>query len=345
MVYLFNSAYRGTYRKNVLNTLYLPNGLTNKYRYKIGQSVESDFDQKISNNERVIIIFIDRFHESGYYYYPLRLGKLQSIEKDGDYYFIYIIMDDLFHPKDISNFQEILKTSLSQEYPKADMNDRKNPHDGLYAFIDKDLKIDNDNYLYGSEAWTKAVDNISETDAFTNSENENILFLKANIDNTSISSNGIELTENVKYKLAITSRFPQNKNGKSPYSSLLIDEPNKLLSISSGKNMIINTFADHFIVSFVPKYMRDINDSEIILKTTNNNISTLLPDIPLKIHIKHSFKKSILIIILFILFAICSFVLSTDISICGISNNIIKLIICLIQGIVLFSLWRNGIKG
>ncbi len=35
MIYLFNSAFRALYRANVLNTLFLPEGYTNEYRYRV----------------------------------------------------------------------------------------------------------------------------------------------------------------------------------------------------------------------------------------------------------------------------------------------------------------------
>ena len=37
MLYVFNSAYRPLYTKNILNTLFLPYDWTNEYRYRHGQ--------------------------------------------------------------------------------------------------------------------------------------------------------------------------------------------------------------------------------------------------------------------------------------------------------------------
>ena len=74
MILLFNTAYRLGYLKNVLRTIYLPEGAVNEYRYTIG------VDQNISSKQAlqlqaligdsVLICFGDRYAAGGYEFHP-----------------------------------------------------------------------------------------------------------------------------------------------------------------------------------------------------------------------------------------------------------------------------------
>lgn len=71
MIYLFNSAYRALYTRNVLNTLFIPKGGTNEYRYRVrGATTHIAADSygdfiNATSGEAITIVFIDRFGNGG----------------------------------------------------------------------------------------------------------------------------------------------------------------------------------------------------------------------------------------------------------------------------------------
>jgi len=85
MIYLFNSAYRPLYTRNILNTIFIPPGGINEYRYSVrGNDIHiapgscSEFKNAPAGIP-IVIIFIDRFGRSGYEYHPLRKGRLSYL--------------------------------------------------------------------------------------------------------------------------------------------------------------------------------------------------------------------------------------------------------------------------
>ena len=105
MLYLFNSAARPEYVKNVLNTMYLPNGAVNKYQYETDGTnyVEPGIKYPSKKEgEKVAILFIDRHDEnpSQNRYIPLRLGRLKRIDSDCGKVFFYVQLGEFIHKQD-----------------------------------------------------------------------------------------------------------------------------------------------------------------------------------------------------------------------------------------------------
>src|ERR1017187_5979574 len=101
MLYLFNSAYRPLYTVNVLNTLTLPHGYVNEYRYKysvkskyLSTALFSSLGSLVSSNTDTVITFVDRFSDGGYTYHPLRKGRLVSWKQEGDQVFLRVSLAD-----------------------------------------------------------------------------------------------------------------------------------------------------------------------------------------------------------------------------------------------------------
>lgn len=118
MLYLFNSAARPEYVKNVLNTMYLPNGAVNKYQYETDGTnyVEADIKYPSKKEgEKVAILFIDRHDEnrSENRYIPLRLGRLKRIEYDSGKVFFYVKLCEFIHEQE--NFNEVFTDTFSEK--------------------------------------------------------------------------------------------------------------------------------------------------------------------------------------------------------------------------------------
>jgi len=138
MLYLFNSAARPEYVKNVLNTMYLPNGAVNKYQYETDGTnyVEPSIKYPSKKEgEKVAILFIDRHDEdpSQNRYIPLRLGRLKRIDADCGKVFFYVQLGEFIHE------QEDFAKIFSDTFPRKIFYKENNEEFGHLAFKGDDL--------------------------------------------------------------------------------------------------------------------------------------------------------------------------------------------------------------
>jgi hypothetical protein len=117
MIYLFNSAYRPRYVRNVLNTLYLPENCANEYRYRftgdrpnISAGFYSGLGNLKSGNE-CVVMFIDRYAEGGYEYHPLRKAKFLGYRVQADYVYFTVQLLDFIYPQNLKRFKDNLTIS------------------------------------------------------------------------------------------------------------------------------------------------------------------------------------------------------------------------------------------
>ncbi len=261
MIYIFNSAYRPLFVNNMLNTLFLPDGWINEYRYRLGQNIDEAIRERLEKGADVAVIFVDRYAEKGYQYHPVRLGKLISTYTQADQVFIRLRLKEFIYPKDRTGFQQELKAELQESnIPHLTNGDRQNEKDGKYVAHYKSIFDRKANYLFHGDAWVKCVDALSERNEFKSIPERQYIFAKVSICehhgtqktlSPAVKENDVyyELNRNQTYDLRLNYRYPIQKYDKSKTSalSIVLDETTKALSstkinIDSLSNSTIFTF-------------------------------------------------------------------------------------------------------
>lgn len=173
MIYVFNSGFRGRYTQNVLNTLLLPEGFVNRYRYRSrGDRVNISAEHRellldAKKGTEVAIVFIDRYTQPGYRYFPFRLGKLVEVREDGDQMFFFVKMGPYIWSHASAAMSQRLWTNLEKlGIPRLTHGDPKETNDGSYAVIGDSMFTDKDQFKWGDEAWEPIAKEISGMPAF-----------------------------------------------------------------------------------------------------------------------------------------------------------------------------------
>ncbi len=244
MLYLFNSASRFGYTVNVLNTLSLPRGYVNEYRYKYSEGTKylspellSSLDSLVNSKSAVLITFIDRFGEAGYEYHPLRMGRLTSWKNEGDQVFLRVRLTDFVWSKNTANATERFVDALGAKHlPVLTNGNAMEPHDGLYA-------IEHENFVSdliesGDQAWSKTVDRISTAKAFATDNGRVPLFTRLRLERASSDkelkpsmkhvSSVYKLKRGASYRLVLTYRFPLQLNDKAAHGEVQVGTDDNL---------------------------------------------------------------------------------------------------------------------
>lgn len=230
MIYLFNSGIRGQYLANVLNTLFLPNGSINEYRYNFEGKVvhvPTGFREYLSTqiNSPVVITFIDRYHSGGYFFHPLRKGHFLSYREDGDRLYIRVSLSRFVYPQNLDAYNSNLVTLLGPKgLARLTNNNTEEVDDGFYALYGNDLFQSEKDFYWDNKAWPRIVDDLATCKVFNDSEKE-VLFLKSEIKDEfdedlipDISSEQSEfkIIRKKSYKLTLTYKYPaQRANNKA----------------------------------------------------------------------------------------------------------------------------------
>lgn len=155
--------------RNVLNTLYLPYGSTNRYRYTLGQNLHSEsfknFEKKI--NQEVTIIFINRFGKNGYEYYPLRNGKLVDLIESAPLVHFIVELKAHLSPESQQSLQKKIESELrSSDIPSLKNSDPLCESDGQYAINSNSCITSTGNWLFEEKAWFTNAERLSQCKAF-----------------------------------------------------------------------------------------------------------------------------------------------------------------------------------
>ena len=176
IIYLFNSAIRPLYKENLLKILALPVGCITQFRYTSKCHVPKDLDIKSLDNSECIIVFVDRFSDSTYTYYPIRKGKIISTASGVGRIFLKCRLDEYCTVNDPVKFTAGLKNNLKGS-PELTDKDPNNSNDGYYIQSGNDL---NNDLIIDSESWEKTINQIMKTKSL--SDNKSI-FLKIFLEN------------------------------------------------------------------------------------------------------------------------------------------------------------------
>lgn len=268
MMYLFNSGYRPLYVKNVLNTIFLPSGYTNEYRYRykgdprhVPPAMYDQFTTLVQGTE-CVVCFIDRFAAQGYNYHPLRRGTYVSRREESDYIFIRVRLGDFIYPRNLSTFrQHIVQALGTAGLPALTGGDPESTNDGAYVIKCQSIFGQRDDYLSDDGAWTAAVRDLSGTRALASTPEQSPVFLRADIRQSATPGKRInpilrdnsaryELKKGNSCELLLTYRFPRQRTDQSARAQLEIKfgdnlRPlgNTLINIDSHANSIITPFS------------------------------------------------------------------------------------------------------
>jgi hypothetical protein len=233
MIYVFNSGFRNVHRSNVLNTLFLPDGYTNQYRYSAWgdkRNATPEVAQKLlamKAGDPLAVVFIDRYAQGGYVYHPLRLGKFIKATRGDDKLFVRAQLQSFIRPHEARTFSDRFSRQLAEHgIPKLTRNDPKVENDGNYVVIGPSVFEDTTQYAVGEDAWKGIVEYLVTTTALSTTDSEKIIFARAQVHSTKgkpmspvIGPDGsarFKLTRGTEYRLEYTYRFPdQQQNQQS----------------------------------------------------------------------------------------------------------------------------------
>lgn len=347
MIYLFNSAYRTLYTRNVLNTLFLPAGSTNEYRYRVrgGETIHiapAKYDELkgSSTNEEISIIFIDRFGIQGYVYHPLRLGELVLCREEDDRLYFRVRLYDYIYPRTVETFNTVIKRDLSAfGLPKLSNNDPYHVNDGFYAIKTGSIFSHDVDFVHGNDAWISIVEQLRTTRAFISvttqeespqvdelSTRREFLFIKCNVINHATNDRILEpklrnnesifsIVRAKQYKLRFTYRYPTQMEDNR--SNAVVDVKfGENLRPLAGTKINVDSYNNNLDLSFATKrYLEEHEDGINFIFTPSNKDNILIgPDTRLLFHIGESSIFWVQIFIALLLFSILSVIIGIDFS-------------------------------
>jgi hypothetical protein len=220
MIYLFNSGFRNLYRRNVLNTLFLPSGLRNEYRYHFeGESpnVDASFAREVIRRPAgtpVTVVFIDRYCPGGYRYYPIRTGTLLSARLSASQIFFEAELDELIWPlAPEATSIRLFEALRTRQIPQLGITP-ENTHDGYYA-IEVPAEaggLDLAHFYRGDAAWVRATEDLSQTAALSSSETAEIVFGRLLLtDDVALRRGRVILTRGNEGRMRFQYVFPPNR--------------------------------------------------------------------------------------------------------------------------------------
>jgi len=180
-VYLFNSAYRGTYAFNLFKIMASQKGLHVKMRYNIQKNVPQELRNRANYLKLVghscFIIFINRYHGKNYEFLPIRKGKIIKAYEDSGYLFTEVKLGDFITMNnEASEFTGLLLSKLKDKnIPQLKDNNPEITMDGNYIIESKETL--EENIKSTSDAWLTSIEYISKTKAF----DEKFTFIKLRI--------------------------------------------------------------------------------------------------------------------------------------------------------------------
>jgi hypothetical protein len=320
VIYVFNSAFRPLYLANVLNTLFLPNGSTNEYRYSI-QNVSPTLEETLKPKLPVSIIYIDRFNVGGYCYFPLRLGHLVSYQIKHDRFYIKVKLADFVFPKDQNVFGKYTSNLQQQNAPMLTNNDPTTFKDGYYAFNYNDIFENKDEYLWGDAAWDVIIEKLSKTKAFNLGLAKPVVYLSASIKggNGKILSPSLgrdqiatfDVVRNKRYTLDLFYRFPLQRENTEVIENLEVDTDtpfrlidSEVLPINSSSNSVSKLFTTE-------KYPND-SYGKISIKSNKDNV--IISDAIIHLRIRETGGYWVEVFFWAFVFLVCSVLIGLNLS-------------------------------
>jgi hypothetical protein len=331
MIYLFNSGYRALYRTNVLNTLFLPNGCTNEYRYRASGTpryVAPDAYQSLKQaprGEKAVIVFIDRFGNGGYVYHPLRLGELVITREENEQLFFRVKLQDFIYPRDLAEFNRQIAVSLIPHgLPRLAGANPESTADGYYAIPANSIFEQKEGFHFGQAAWLQAVESLYKTKAFASTATDQVVFVRGELKNKSAvtlapslqnDSAVYDILKNSNYELVLTYRYPLQLSDQTKRAELELELGENLRPLG-GKTIGIDSHANSEGFVFATKKFLEDDESSISFKfnALEPGATLLGPNRDLRFRIKDSRMFWLQIGLTLLLLSVLSVFMGIDLS-------------------------------
>lgn len=378
MIYLFNSAYRALYTRNVLNTLFIPKGGTNEYRYRVRGEIThiaadsyGDFINTASN-EPVAVTFIDRFGDTGYVYHPLRKGRLVSCREEQDRLFFRVRLEEFVYPRDIGSFNHVFTRSLGpMGLPCLTGNDPRNADDGYYAIKAGSLFTAVNDFDWGDDAWRNAVENLRKTQAFSEMSTTTVvgqeedatprefLFVRCDVCDQSTQRQRVaskirkdlavfDLLRGERYEFLLSYRYPPQLANPS-YTAMVEAKFGENLRALGSTSINVDSYSNSVPLPFATKRNLEDNEDGVSFEFTANRPKFKLigPDARILFRFRESRSFWIILVILLLAFTTLSVVIGADLekmsplTICNVIKALwLKALAGFFQAVALFFLFR-----
>lgn len=313
--YIFLSATRHRYRKNILNTLYLPSGLACQYRFKVRRNVDPDIGNAIRERSahHTYIIFIDRMADDAYQYAIIREGRILKQEISDDRCHFHVEVREYAFGKSpelndwlIENLTGLPKLTGSHD----------NENDGLYVLTGDDLpaRLIEER---GESGWALACDYIASTRKFRESIDFPV-FLRASV--SPAANNGqdgkgdrsLVLIAGDQATYTISSRLPSYGERYRDMQAVVEATSSSGLSLRGSGLIDLSGPADSQAYQLYCDILGRLPGAEISLRQTSasidgNNVTLVLPDQPISFDLRFGFRNWLSVIALVVLYGLGQF--------------------------------------
>jgi len=331
MIYLFNSAFRPRYVRNVLNTLYLPEHCTNEYRYRFTgdkPSISAGFYsglESLQSGIECIMTFIDRYAEGGYTYHPLRKARFLGYRVVADYVYLKVELLDFIYPQNPLRFKENLIAQLQDKgMPRLTEGNPEYQHDGYYAIESDSIFGRFEDFKTKDDAWTNAVTALSSTKALRTDDNQWPIFLKVGIqsrkDTVSLTPTIqnqtalFQLTKDEVFELVLTYRFPQQRVDNTAQCRVDIKLGENIRALG-GSSLTVDSASNSAIISLTTRRYAEDNRGNIELAgPSQTKPLILIPDAPIEYLLEEGTGFWVQIIVALALYAIAGALIGVDFS-------------------------------
>ena len=173
ILYLFNSAARPVYKDNLHKILATPVGGNILFRYSIKYHVPPRLGD-VPHKCESLIVFVDRYSEGGYTYYPIRKATVLKTFRNQNRLFIECRLSEYCGTDEPIFFTNKIR-EIGDRSPELTNDDPAFNDDGYYVQFTNDIT---DSLITDSERWFHTVQSISQTTAF---KTDSSAFLKLSI--------------------------------------------------------------------------------------------------------------------------------------------------------------------
>ncbi len=299
MIYLFNSGLRNEYSVNVLNTLHLPVGMDNQYRYSSYTGydhVDNALTTGDHSDKDVLIIFIDRYVENGFKYYPLRKGKLICSERIESKIYFTVKLLEYYAVEDIDSFNIAFSKEFAGRVPvMAQSNVPEDQGPGFFAFEGRDICTSFKVSSYSP--WFTNIQRLSKAKIFAEAFT---IFTRVDIQKSNKKSAKIKKIEGADrihlevketYKVKYHYYFEIQEKEKDSYVEIELIEKSRSFSTSKPTQTIRNKtgyFTYELSTNKSPEQKYEDLEFRLNKSSLAENQRLYIADSPIKIQIRNS---------------------------------------------------------
>jgi hypothetical protein len=365
MIYLFNSAFRPRYLKNVLNTLYLPEHCSNEYRYRFTgdkPNISPGFYSGLQNlhlGTECVVTFIDRYSDGGYTYHPLRKARYLGHRVVADYVYLKVELLDFIYPQDLQRFNQNLLGQLNDKgIPRLTDSKPEYAHDGLYAIESNSIFGRFEDFKAKDDAWTTAVTALSSTKALRTDGDQWPVFIKLGIQSrkervapTPIIQNQTALfkfTKDEVFELVLSYRFPQQRIDTTSQCRIDINLGENIRALGAS-SLTIDSASNSAIISFTTKRYAEDNRGNIgLVEPSEAKPQIIVPDAQIEYLLEEGSGFWLQIVLALTLYAVAGAMIGVDLaklvpfSWCALAKAALpRVALAAIQAIGLFWLFKR----